>query len=55
MKKLDAFEADVLADYEKGELKSTTPKKADLAKFKAAATANFVKDKRIIFACLRQT
>lgn len=47
MKKLDAFEADVLADYEKGELKSTAPKKNNLAKFKAAATATFVKDKRI--------
>lgn len=47
MKKLDAFEADVLADYEKCELKSTTPKKTDLGKFKAAATATFVKDRRI--------
>lgn len=55
MKKLDAYEADVLADHEKGELKSTTSKKANLAKFKAAATATFVKDRRIIFACLRKT
>lgn len=47
MKKLDAFEADLLADYEKGELQSTPPKKADLAKFKAAASATFVKDRRI--------
>jgi len=47
MKELDAFEKDILADYEKGEFKSTTPSKADLAKFKAAATATFIKDKRI--------
>lgn len=47
MKKLDKFEADILADYEHGELKSTSPKKSDLAKFKAAASATFIKDKRI--------
>lgn len=32
---------------EAGELKSTSPSKADLAKFKAAATATFIKDRRI--------
>lgn len=47
MKKLDAFEKDVLAAYEKGELKSTSPSKAKLAKFKAAASATFLKEKRI--------
>jgi predicted DNA binding CopG/RHH family protein len=47
MKKLDAFEKDLLADYDKGELKSTSPSKADLAKFKAAATSTFLKEKRI--------
>lgn len=47
MKELDKFEADILADYESGELKSTSPKKSDLAKFKAAASATFIKDKRI--------
>lgn len=47
MKKLDAFEKDLLAAYEKGELKSTSPSKAKLAKFKAAATATFLKEKRI--------
>ena len=36
MKKLDAFEKDILDAYEKGELKSTAPSKAKLAKFKAA-------------------
>jgi predicted DNA binding CopG/RHH family protein len=47
MKKLDAFEKDLLAAYEKGELKSTSPSKTKLAKFKAAATATFLKDKRV--------
>ena len=47
MKKLDAFEKYMLAAYEKGELKSTTPSKAKLAKFKAAATATFLKEKRV--------
>jgi hypothetical protein len=42
MKKLDAFEKDILEAYEKGELKSTSPSKETLAKFKAPATATFV-------------
>ena len=47
MKNLDPFEKDFLADYDAGALKSTSPTKTDLAKFKAAATATFLKDKRI--------
>ena len=47
MKKLDAFEKDLLAVYEAGELRSTSPTKRDLNKFKAAATATFIKDRRI--------
>jgi len=47
MKKLDAFEKDMLAAYAKGELKSTSPSKAKLAKFKAAASATFIKEKRV--------
>ncbi len=47
MKKLDAFEKDILEAYEKGELVSTSPSKAKLAKFKAAATATFFKEKRV--------
>ena len=47
MKKLDAFEEEILAAYEKGELKSNSPSKAKLAKFKAAASATFIKDRRI--------
>ena len=47
MKKLDAYEEEVLAAFDKGKLKSTSPSKAKLAKFKAAATATFIKDRRI--------
>lgn len=47
MKKLDTFEKDMLAAYEKGELKSTSPSRARLTKFKAAATATFLKEKRV--------
>lgn len=47
MKKLDGYEEEILTAYEKGELKSISPSKTDLAKFKAAATATFIKDKRI--------
>jgi len=47
MKKLDAFEKDILNAHENGELKSTSPSKAELAKFKAAATATFLKEKRV--------
>lgn len=47
MKKLDAFEKDILSAYEKCQLKSTSPSKAKLAKFKAAATATFLKEKRV--------
>jgi len=47
MNKLDEFEQEILTAFEKGELKSTTPSKAELAKFKAAATATFLKDKRV--------
>jgi predicted DNA binding CopG/RHH family protein len=47
MKKLDDFEKDILAAYEKGELKSSSPTKTELAKFKAAASATFIKDKRV--------
>lgn len=47
MKKLDPLETDVLSAYDKGALKSTSPSKDKLAKFKAAATATFIKDRRI--------
>lgn len=47
MKKPEAFEKEILDVYEKGELKSTSPSKAKLAKFQAAATATFLKEKRV--------
>lgn len=47
MKKIDSFEKEILGAYEKGKLKSTSPSKAKLAKFKAAATATFLKEKRV--------
>jgi len=47
MKKLDDFENKLLADFEQGKLKSITPSKAELTTFKAAATATFLKEKRI--------
>lgn len=47
MKKLDAYEKEILTAYEKGELKSVSPSKAKLAKYKAAASATFLKEKRV--------
>lgn len=47
MKKLDDFESEILSDFEQGKLKSIAPSKTDLAKFKAAATATFLKEKRV--------
>ncbi len=45
--KLDAEEQALLDAFEAGEMKPTSPSKASLAKFKAAASATFIKDKRI--------
>ena len=47
MKKLYDYENELLSDFEQGQLKSIAPSKADLTKFKAAATATFLKEKRI--------
>ncbi len=47
MKKADSFEKDILSAYEKGEFKSASPSKAELSRFKAAASATFIKDRRI--------
>ena len=46
MSKVDAYEQDVLTAFEKGVLKSVATK-AELAKFKAAARATAVKDRRV--------
>lgn len=47
MTKLDAFEKEILYAYENGDLKFTPPSRNELAKFKAAATATFIKDRRV--------
>ena len=46
MPKIDEYETQVLSAYEKGRLKSVATK-AELAKFKAAARATAVKDRRV--------
>jgi predicted DNA binding CopG/RHH family protein len=46
MKKLDAYEDEILSAYEASKLKSVATK-SELAKFKAAARSTAVKDKRV--------
>ena len=46
MKKLDAYETDVLSAYEAGKLRSVATK-SELTKLKAAARSTAVKDKRV--------
>ena len=46
MSTVDPYELEVLAAYEKAELKSVATK-AELAKFKSAARATAIKDKRV--------
>ena len=46
MPKIDAYEHEVLIAFEKGQLKSVATK-AELAKFKAAARATAIKDRRV--------
>ena len=46
MSKIDAYEQDILTAFDKGLLKSVATK-AELEKFKAAARATAVKDKRV--------
>lgn len=45
--KLDPFEKELLAAYESGQLVFTPPTKSELAKFKAAASATFIKERRV--------
>lgn len=47
MKKLDAYEEEILIAFEKGELKSTSPSKENLAKFEATTSATLAEDKQI--------
>lgn len=46
MPKIDAYEQEVLTAFEKGRLKSVATK-TELAKFKAAARATAIKDRRV--------
>lgn len=46
MPKIDAYEQEVLSAFEKGKLKSVATR-AELAKFKAAARATAIKDRRV--------
>ena len=46
MLKIDEYEIEVLSAFEKGQLKSVATK-AELAKFKAAARATAIKDRRV--------
>ena len=46
MSTIDPYEREILAAYENGELKSVATK-VELAKFKAAARATAIKDKRV--------
>lgn len=47
MNDLDEYEKELLEAFEQGQLKTAGPAKTDLARFKAAATATFIKDKRV--------
>jgi len=47
MKKLDALEKDLLDAYEKGYLISSEPSEQEKDKFKVAAQATFLKDRRV--------
>jgi predicted DNA binding CopG/RHH family protein len=46
MPKIDDYEREILSAYEKGQLKSVATKE-ELAKFKAAARATAIKDRRV--------
>jgi predicted DNA binding CopG/RHH family protein len=46
MPNVDAYEQEILAAFDKGDLKSVATK-AELAKFKGAARATAVKDRRV--------
>lgn len=46
MPKIDAYEREILSAFEKGKLRSIATK-AELAKFKAAARATAIKDRRV--------
>jgi predicted DNA binding CopG/RHH family protein len=45
--KHDQFESEMSEAYEKGELISTNPSKAEIEKFRSAAQITFIKDRRV--------
>jgi len=47
MKKRRSFDETIVEAYEKGRLESVSPSKAELKKYKAAAQATFIKDRRV--------
>jgi predicted DNA binding CopG/RHH family protein len=47
MKKIDRYEKELEEAYNKGKLVSERPSKAEKDKFKAAAQATFIKDRRV--------
>lgn len=47
MKKLDRYEREILGAYEKGTLVTARPTKAQLAAFRDAARATFIKNRRV--------
>lgn len=47
MKKLDRYEREILGAYEKGALVSVQPTKIQLAAFRDAARATFIKSRRV--------
>jgi predicted DNA binding CopG/RHH family protein len=47
MKKRKSYEDTILESYEKGQLKSDSPSKAGLKKYRDAAEATFMKNRRV--------
>src|SRR6266481_8728367 len=47
MKKRKSYEDTILDAYDKGQLRSVSPSKADLKKYREAARATFIKDRRV--------
>lgn len=47
MKKRELLDEEILNAYERGELKSASPSKTQLKKYRDAARATFIKDRRI--------
>ena len=47
MKKIDAFEKEIIGAYESGALRSTMPSKSELKALREAARATSIKDRRV--------